>query len=471
MNWGAFVLAGYWQNRHPVVGLLFLPFSFKLPSPRVRHVCRFSGAIVELWRKFANLFYADAKVVVNACLGYYPTRFLSGSIKGDCLESLVMRGVPSIISDYSNGCSHFHVCFFKTSQLVWWRLRMFVTFRLIVSALAVTSGLLSGCVSYPELPAGTALEVTGSPILDRRVVSIPAKKSGEIPSPEYLIGPGDVLFVNVAGRPELSSPVNAGTLPGSRVDGLGNIHLPLVGSVKVSGYSLEQVENLLKQQFTAFLRAPWVVVEVAEYKSKPLYLLGQFKAAGTYYMDRPLTLLQALALGGGLLDTANLRSARLIRDNRAQPVDIFNLVKNGGIAENVWIESGDSIYVPDDKNQNVFVFGAVKKPGPVPMPNGQLSLPQALASAGLDEVGTNLEQIRIIRSESVTRGELLVIDFKQAMRGESLPFQLQEGDIVYAPRSSIGNWNQTIAELLPSLQAVSAILQPFVQIELLKNYN
>ena len=245
----------------------------------------------------------------------------------------------------------------------------------------------------------------------------------------------------------------------------------MVGSVKMAGLSVEQGQDLLQQRFSSYLRDPWVVVEVVEYKSKPLYLLGQFKAAGTYYMDRPLTLLQSLALGGGLLDTANLRSARLIRDDQKQPVDILSLVEDGNAAENVWMKAGDSIYVPDDKNQNVFVFGAVKKPGPITMPNGQLSLPQALASAGLDEVGTNLGQIRIIRSLSVTRGELLVIDLEQVMRGKALPFQLQEGDIVYAPRSQVGNWNLAIAEILPSLQAISALLQPFVQVELLKNYS
>ena len=343
----------------------------------------------------------------------------------------------------------------------------------LIRSFALAALLLSaGCASYTDLPAGTTREIIDSPVIEREIVSVPAKLAVEIPSPQYLVGTGDVLFVNVAGMPELGSPTSTTTkLQGSRVDGTGNIHLPMVGSVRVAGLSVEQVQNQLQQSFASFLRDPWVVVEVAEYKSKPLYLLGQFKAAGTYYMDRPLTLLQALALGGGLLDTANLRSARLIRDDQTQPVDIFSLVEDGNAAENVWMKSGDSIYVPDDKNQNVFVFGAVKKPGPVTMPNGQLSLPQALASAGLDEVGTNLGQVRIIRSLSVTRGELLVIDLEQVMSGRALPFQLQEGDIVYAPRSPIGNWNLAIAEILPSLQAVSAILQPFVQVQLLKNYS
>ncbi|WP_020676301.1 polysaccharide biosynthesis/export family protein [Geopsychrobacter electrodiphilus] len=331
--------------------------------------------------------------------------------------------------------------------------------------------LLGGCASYTDLPAGSVKKVSASAVVERQAVSVttPVESVEEVPSPQYLVGSGDVLYINISARPELGSPIaTTGSVAGSRIDGNGNIHLPLVGTVPVAGLSVEQIQQSLRQKFSTYLVDPWVVVEVAEYKSHPLYLLGQFKTAGTFYMDRPLTLLQGLALGGGLQDTADMRNARLIRQNKTQPVDILSLVQDGAARQNVWLHPGDSIYVPDDKNLNVFVFGAVKKPGPVTMPNGRLSLGQALSSAGLDEVGTNLNQIRIIRSLSVTRGELLVVDLEKVMRGEALPFALQEGDIVYAPRGRIGNWNQAIAELLPTLQGVSAILQPFVQIRYLE---
>jgi polysaccharide export outer membrane protein len=103
------------------------------------------------------------------------------------------------------------------------------------------------------------------------------------------------------------------------------------------------------------------------------------------------------------------------------------------------------------------------------MPNGQLTLSQALASAQVDGVNDNEQQVRIIRSYSPTRGALLVVDFEKIMRGQALPFPLMEGDIVYVPRSGIGNWNMAIKEILPSLQAISNVLQPFVQIKFLSD--
>ncbi|MDR9502639.1 MAG: polysaccharide biosynthesis/export family protein, partial [Desulfurivibrionaceae bacterium] len=280
-----------------------------------------------------------------------------------------------------------------------------------------------------------------------------------------------VLFVNVTGRSELSSPETASSdkVSGSRVDGSGFIRLPLVGTIQVAGLTLAQIQTKLEKVFSRYLKESWVVVEISEYRSHPLYLLGQFKGAGTYYMDRPLTLLNGISLGGGMHDTANLRSARLIRNGQTLPVDIYQLLRQGAIQQNIWLQAGDTLYVPDDKNQNVFVFGAVSKPGSVPMPNGRLSLSQALASSGFGEIKGNNEHIRIIRSLSTTRGQLIVADQNQIMRGNSLPFMLNEGDIIYVPHSAVGSWNQALQEILPSLQAVSAILSPFVQIKYLED--
>lgn len=327
---------------------------------------------------------------------------------------------------------------------------------------------LGGCSAYRDRQPGSVAEISAVPILENQTVEVPALVSTP-PSTDYLVGPGDSLYVNVDGRPELGSPVIAGNkLQGSRVDGQGRIRLPLIGGIEVGGQTLDQIEQRLAQAFSTYLKQPWVVVEIAEYRSQPIHLLGQFKNPGTYYLDRPQTLLQGVALGGGLLDSANLRSARLLRGERTQPVDIYQLLTAGQPQQNAWLQAGDTIYVPDDRNQNVFVFGGVKKPGPVPMPNGRLLLDAALASAGLDESGGDHRYVRIIRSFSATRGQLLVVDLGRSLRGEALPFQLEEGDIIYVPRSGIGSWNQALSEMLPSLQALSAVLQPFVQIKFLR---
>ena len=355
---------------------------------------------------------------------------------------------------------------------------------LTIVLLLVTHLGLTGCISYSELVAGPAgaAPLIQSAVIERQTVVVAQDSSAaEAPatamvspsgSGEYLVGPGDVLLINVDGKPELSSPGLASgsgsALAGSRVDRRGLIRLPMIGRTQVAGMTLTQIEDHLQQAFSRYLNQPWVIVEIAGYRSHPLYLLGQFKNAGTHYMDRPFDLLAGLALGGGMLDSANLRSARLIRANRTLPIDIYRLLREGALDANIQLQSGDTIFVPDDKNQNVFVFGAVGKPGAVMMPNGRLSLSQALASAGLAETRGRSEAVRIIRSLSPTQGELIVVDHDLILNGQALPFQLVEGDIVYIPRSTIGTWNQTLQDLLPSLHAVSALLQPFVSIKYLQ---
>ena len=92
---------------------------------------------------------------------------------------------------------------------------------------------------------------------------------------------------------------------------------------------------------------------------------------------------------------------------------------------------------------------------------------EALASADPRSVGSDIENVRIIRSLTTTSGELLVVDVAKIRRGETLPFQLMDGDIVYMPKNMFGNWNDALAELLPTLQAISSFLQPFVSIKYL----
>ena len=339
-------------------------------------------------------------------------------------------------------------------------------FKSILLLVLSTVLLSTGCTVYTDLPAGTRKEVSGSAVIEQESVAVPAFVDVTPPSEDYLVGPGDVLFVVVQAQPDMGSPVlaSAHRVQGNRIDGLGRIHLPMVGSVQVGGMSISEVSDQLKRAYSSYVQEPWVVVEVAEFRSQPLYLIGQFREAGTIYMERPLTLLQGLSEGGGLLDTANLRSARLIREQQTMPVDLMALLEGGDPQQNVWLHPGDTIYVPDDKNQNVFVFGGVGRPGPVVMPNGYLTLGQALASAQFDDIRGHSGFVRIVRSYSPTRGELLVVDFEAIVNGEALPFPLMKGDILYVPRSKVGNWNEAISEILPSLQLISALLEPFVQI-------
>lgn len=323
---------------------------------------------------------------------------------------------------------------------------------------------LAACASFPDLPAGTVKEVR-SAVVELQQVAVPVPDLEEAVL-EYRVGPGDVLAIAIPG-------MSAGkTAPGEQPQGFrvyssGKVLLPMVGGVAVGGLTVDEVQEKLQQVFRPFIKEPVITIEILEYKSQPLYLLGKFNQSGVQYLDRPISLIQGIALGGGLADAANLRGARLVRQNRIVPVDIYELMYNNDLRQNVALRPGDTVYVPGNEQQNVFVLGAVAKEGPIPMINGRLSLPQALSAAGVGKSSYDQSRIRIIRSHSPTRGQLMVVDLGRIMAGEALPLPLQDGDIVYVPRSGVGDWNVALSEMLPTLQAFSAVLQPFVQIKFL----
>jgi polysaccharide export outer membrane protein len=262
---------------------------------------------------------------------------------------------------------------------------------LLVICSPLLSLLLSGCASYRDLPSGTKQHIGHTSPLDVSRQSVDIYTNDFLaPLPpksyDYRLGPNDVLYVNVSGKPEfVSSGGGSSQLKGYRVDGRGCIYLPIAGKIMVAGLPLSEARDRITTLMQRYYNEPWVVVEIAEYR-----------------------------------------------------------------------------------NRQVFVFGAVKKQGAQPLPASGMNLLQAIANADVQSVGRSSKQIRIIRSLSPTEGELLVVDIDRMMRGKEVPLPLQEGDIVYLPKSAIGSWNEALSDLLPSLQTVSSALQPFVNIKYLK---
>lgn len=334
--------------------------------------------------------------------------------------------------------------------------------------------ILTSCAGHEGLKAGLrkSVDIPASPIVEQIQVSVtPAPPDPQPATLDYQVGIGDVLSVMVYARPDLSSVGAAtgatGATKGSRIDGSGNIHLPLIGTVSAAGSTVSAIRDKVEAALRKYVQEPSVVVEVAEYHSKPIYLMGQFRTPGVYYMDRPMTFLQGITLGSGFDEKANLRGVRLLRDQKIAPVDVYSLILDGRIDQNVWLKAGDTVFIPDNRHQNVFVFGSVNKPGPQPMPMGRLNIMEAIAAADPRTVGLDLKNVRVIRSLTTTSGELLVVDVAKIRRGESLPLQLMEGDVIYIPPNMFGTWNDALNEMLPTLQAVSALLQPFVAVKFL----
>ncbi len=343
------------------------------------------------------------------------------------------------------------------------------------AALAATALLavvvLGGCASSgPALSAGTAAvstERVGEPsaaahpatqAVERVRVRTAAK--GE-PEPQYRVGPGDTLAVNVFGEPGMSDL----RVP---VDADGYIQLPIVERALVAGKTTTEIQGQLKAAFAREFNNPWVVALVENFGSRPLYLLGEFNDPGVVYLDRPTNIVQALGHGKGLSERAFLRGARLLRDDALVPVDINGLLKEGRADQNLWLEAGDTIYVPNLDDQKIIVLGAVNKPGTMPYGNDGVGLLEVIARADGERRGSaRLEQVRVIRSLSPVAGEFITVDAERIVAGASPDFPLLAGDIVYVPQNALGDWNDVVNAVKPSFELVVSSLQPFVQLKFL----
>lgn len=341
---------------------------------------------------------------------------------------------------------------------------------LTVVALVAVVGLAGCATGGPALPADTALVETqrvGAEIAaahpatqEVRSVNVRTAAQGE-PEPQYRVGTGDTLAVNIFGEPGMSDL----RVP---VDADGYIQLPVLERAHVAGKTTTEIQGELKAAYRMEFNEPWVVVLVVEYGSRPLYLLGEFNAPGVVYLDRPTNIIQALGHGKGLSEQAYLRGARLLRRNDLVPVDINGLLKEGRADQNLWLEAEDTIYIPNLEDQKIIVLGAVNMPGAIVYGNDGMGLIEAIARANDIRRGiARLDEVRIIRSLSPVSGEFIKVDAEKIFKGGSPDFPLLPGDIVYVPQSALGDWNDVVNAIKPSFELVVSSLQPFVQLKFL----
>ena len=354
--------------------------------------------------------------------------------------------------------------------------------RFWASIYLLLSVWLVGCASSPpvvlkEMP--TAVRYQQPEALDPALLSDAiGGREGE----PYRVGPGDSLLVAVYNHPELSIAPYAGTsldgqggrLAGLVIDNDGTIQFPLIGSVRVAGKTSDELRKYLEQELAPYVKEPKVTVQVVFAGSIRYYLLGQFSSPGLKHSDRPVRLLEAMALGGSVvLDRASLRTAYVARGGKRLPIDFRRLVIEGDLGQNIKLQSGDVILVPDKSSEQAFVFGAsaggTARGGAIPFVNGRLSLLQALAQAGFgyrEQAQGRLSSTHVLRSEG-DRGRLFIVDAAKIMNGEAGQFDLAPGDVVFVPPTALTTWNEGLAQLLPTLQTVSGLLTPFVQIKYL----
>jgi polysaccharide export outer membrane protein len=171
-----------------------------------------------------------------------------------------------------------------------------------------------------------------------------AEKSPAVKADEsYVIGPADVLAINVWKEAEISRSIPV------RSD--GRISLPLIGEVQAAGRTPRQLQEELARKLTSFISEPDVTVIVQEIHSQKFNVLGQVGKPGTFLLTDSTTVLDAIALAGGFRDFAKQKAIYVLRQNAdgtqtRLPFNYKDVVKGKNIEQNVKLVPRDTVVVP-----------------------------------------------------------------------------------------------------------------------------
>jgi polysaccharide export outer membrane protein len=160
---------------------------------------------------------------------------------------------------------------------------------------------------------------------------------------DYIIGPSDILAINVWKDAELTRTVPV------RPD--GKISLPLIGELQVSGLTAQNVQRMVAERLKEYVSDPEVTVIVQEVKSRTYVIVGKVTHPGSYELGKPTTVLEAIAIAGGFLDFAKPNKAYVIRrasdgSTERLPFDYKKVIDGHTPEQNVDLMSGDTIVVP-----------------------------------------------------------------------------------------------------------------------------
>ena len=160
---------------------------------------------------------------------------------------------------------------------------------------------------------------------------------------DYRLLAGDIITISVWGEGELSGEV--------RVTPSGRINFPLAGNIDVNGKTPSEVEKTITKRLKKYIPDAQVSVVLVSSEGNKVYILGKVEKPGVVLMNSPMTVLQALAMAGGLNKFAKEDKIRVVRKQEGiketqLKVNYSKILTGEDMSGNFWLRSGDTILVP-----------------------------------------------------------------------------------------------------------------------------
>jgi len=247
----------------------------------------------------------------------------------------------------------------------------------------------------------------------------------------YELGAGDVVNLALFGRPELARP-------SYRIAPDGTISYLQAQNVQVAGLTLDEARIAIEKSLTDHFRSPRVIITPQEVASKRFTILGKVAHKGVVTLERPITLVEAIANAGGLetgmfdyklIELADLDRSFISRGGQRLPVDFRRLLHEGDMKFNIEIEPNDFIYIASNISNDYYVIGAVGAPG-IQGLTEDASVVAAISRRGGFTERAWTSRVLVIRG-SFEKPQTFIVDVKRVLAAKEKDFKLEPKDIVY----------------------------------------
>jgi polysaccharide biosynthesis/export protein len=245
--------------------------------------------------------------------------------------------------------------------------------------------------------------------------------------PDYVVGPGDGLTINLWGG--ISGRLTR------VVDRQGRINLPESGPLLVSGYSLGDVQHSVEEQLRTQYRDTSADVTLARLRTVRIYVVGEVAEPGAYDISSLSTAISALVEAGGITPRGSLRKIQHLRGKQLlEEIDAYDLLLRGVNPDAQRLQNGDSLLVPS-LGPEVIVTGMVRRPAIYEL-NSESSLEDVLELSGGILPAATLKHIEVQRLVAHEKRTMLSLEFPadespEAAAKQLVEFKIQAGDEVH----------------------------------------
>ncbi len=197
--------------------------------------------------------------------------------------------------------------------------------------------ILSTNVLFAQVQPAAADQKTPAPAEEKADVT--AASAGAAVDPKsYRIGAEDVILLRIWREPELSGLVVV------RPD--GKINLQLVGEIDAVDTTPIELELRIAKAYEKVLKNPIVTLQVQKVESKRYYLSGEVGKSGAFPLVRPMTILEAITIAGGIREFGNGKKIIVMRGSERLKFNFNEVIKGKKLEQNILLQPGDHIVVP-----------------------------------------------------------------------------------------------------------------------------